>query len=90
MPIVQMIEKELPPNRAQALRFGLWIAMASICMLFGAFTSAYLVRKPVGNWYEFKLPVLFFYSILRFYSGSSLHSLADNGLESNGRAGAFH
>ena len=64
MPIVQMIEKELPPNRAQALRFGLWIAMASICMLFGAFTSAYLVRKPVGNWYEFKLPVLFFYSTI--------------------------
>ncbi|MBK6698540.1 MAG: cytochrome c oxidase subunit 3 [Saprospiraceae bacterium] len=62
MPVVQMFDKTLPPNRMQAMRFGLWIAMASICMMFGAFTSAYLVRKPVGNWYEFKLPVEFFYS----------------------------
>ncbi|MEO6191011.1 MAG: cytochrome c oxidase subunit 3 [Saprospiraceae bacterium] len=59
-----MQNKELPPNRIQALRFAMWIGMVSIVMLFGAFTSAYLVRKPVGNWYEFKLPVQFFYSTI--------------------------
>ncbi len=64
MPIVQIFNKELAPSQIQALRFGLWIGMASIVMLFGAFTSAYLVRKPVGNWYEFKLPIQFFYSTL--------------------------
>ena len=64
MPIVQMQNKELPPNRIQALRFAMWIAMVSIVMLFGAFTSAYLVRKPVGNWYEFKLPIQFLYSTI--------------------------
>lgn len=64
MPIVQMFNKELAPNRIQALKFGLWIGMATIVMLFGALTSAYLVRKPVGNWYEFKLPVQFFYSTI--------------------------
>ncbi|MDQ3140908.1 MAG: cytochrome c oxidase subunit 3 [Bacteroidota bacterium] len=64
MPFVQMIDKNLPPNRLHAIRFGLWIAMASICMMFGAFTSAYLVRKPAGNWYEFKLPEHFFFSTL--------------------------
>ncbi|MBK7881255.1 MAG: cytochrome oxidase subunit III [Saprospiraceae bacterium] len=83
MPIIQMIEKELPPNRAQALRFGLWIAMASICMLFGAFTSAYLVRKPVGNWYEFKLPVLFFYSTIAIVFSSIFLEMAYRSYKKN-------
>ncbi len=64
MPVVQIFNKELAPSRIQALKFGLWIGMASIVMLFGAMTSAYLVRKPAGNWYEFKLPVEFFYSTI--------------------------
>ncbi|MBK9272310.1 MAG: cytochrome c oxidase subunit 3 [Saprospiraceae bacterium] len=64
MPIVQMFHKELPPDKIQAYKFALWIGMASIIMFFAAITSAYLVRKPVGNWYEFKLPVQFFYSTI--------------------------
>ena len=57
-----MIDKNLEPSRHQALRFALWIGMGSIAMMFAALTSAYLVRKPVGNWYEFKLPSQFFIS----------------------------
>lgn len=68
-----MFHKDLPPDKIQALKFGLWIAMASIIMFFAAITSAYLVRKPVGNWYEFKLPVEFFYStILIIFSSISI------------------
>ena len=72
MAFVQMVDKNLPPSRYQAVKFGMWIAMVSITMMFGAFTSAYLVRKPVGNWYEFKLPVEFFYSTLILISSSFL------------------
>ncbi len=64
MPIIQMIDKDLGPSRFQALKFGLWIGMASITMMFAALTSAYLVRRPAGNWYEFKLPNQFFISTL--------------------------
>jgi cytochrome c oxidase subunit 3 len=64
MPLVQIFQKELPPDKIQAFKFALWIGMASIIMFFAAITSAYLVRKPVGNWYEFKLPVEFFYSTI--------------------------
>lgn len=70
MPIVQMIDKNLEPSRYQALRFALWIAMAAIAMMFAALTSAYLVRKPVGNWYEFKLPIQFFISTLIIVASS--------------------
>ncbi|MBK7226159.1 MAG: cytochrome c oxidase subunit 3 [Saprospiraceae bacterium] len=72
MAFVQMVDKNLPPSRYQAVKFGMWIAMVSITMMFGAFTSAYLVRKPVGNWYEFKLPVEFFYSTLILIASSFL------------------
>ncbi|MFZ1254777.1 MAG: cytochrome c oxidase subunit 3 [Saprospiraceae bacterium] len=70
MPIIQMIDKNLGPSRYQALRFGLWIAMASITMMFAALTSAYLVRKPAGNWYEFKLPFQFFISTILIFLSS--------------------
>lgn len=41
-------------------KFALWIGIASIVMMFGAFTSAYVVRRSAGNWLEFRLPDIFF------------------------------
>ncbi len=43
-------------NKIHPLKFALWVACASIIMLFGAFTSAYVVRMGAGNWLEFRLP----------------------------------
>lgn len=40
-------------------KFALWVGIASIIMMFGAFTSAYIVRRNSGNWFEFKLPDIF-------------------------------
>ena len=40
----------------------LWIAMVSMVMLFGAFTSAYWVRRGAGNWLDFELPQMFYIS----------------------------
>jgi cytochrome c oxidase subunit III len=41
------------------LKFITWIFIVSICMMFGALTSAYIVRRAEGNWLEFELPSLF-------------------------------
>lgn len=49
-------------SRIHPLKFALWIGMASITMMFGAFTSAYVVRQSAGNWLEFELPQIFFLS----------------------------
>ncbi|MBC7893534.1 MAG: cytochrome c oxidase subunit 3 [Sphingobacteriaceae bacterium] len=43
-------------------KFLLWLAIVSIVMMFAAFTSAYLVRKAEGNWLEFEMPRIFWYS----------------------------
>ena len=41
-------------------KFALWVGIGSIIMMFGALTSAYIVRRNSGNWFEFKIPDIFF------------------------------
>lgn len=43
-------------------KFALWVGMASIIMMFTGWTSAYIVKNAAGNWLEFGLPNMFYYS----------------------------
>lgn len=43
-------------------KFLLWIAIASICMMFAGWTSAFMVRKAQGNWLFFTMPTAFWIS----------------------------
>ncbi len=43
-------------------KFAMWLFMVSVVMIFGALTSAYIVRQAEGNWYIFDLPDIFYYS----------------------------
>lgn len=62
-------------NKIHPLKFALWIGMASITMMFGAFTSAYVVRQAQGNWLEFELPQIFFVStVVLLISSLTLHT----------------
>ncbi len=56
------VEKEYRQNKIHPQKFLLWAGLASIFMMFAAFTSAYIVRQAAGNWLEFRLPDVFFYS----------------------------
>jgi len=49
-------------NRFHPQKFALYIAFASIIMMFGALTSAYIVKQAAGNWLEFSLPSVFYFS----------------------------
>jgi cytochrome c oxidase subunit 3 len=51
-------------NKIHPQKFALWAAMASITMMFGAFTSAYIVKQAAGNWLEFSMPIAFYISTL--------------------------
>jgi cytochrome c oxidase subunit 3 len=51
-------------NRVEPRKFTLWLLIIGMCMLFAAFTSAYIVRQAEGNWFEFKLPNVFLYSTI--------------------------
>lgn len=56
---MEMSLKNNITSRIHPQLFGLWIALASITMMFGALTSAYIVRQAAGNWLEFRMPDLF-------------------------------
>jgi len=43
-------------------KFALWVAMASIAMMFAGLTSAYVVKHAQGNWRSYQLPVMFWVS----------------------------
>lgn len=46
-----------------AQRFGLWVAIASIVLMFAGFTSAYIVKRADSvNWTHFSIPTVFIIS----------------------------
>ncbi len=60
---MQVIMSESAQQRkVHPQKFALWVAIASICMMFAGLTSAYVVRHAQGNWRSFELPVVFWVS----------------------------
>jgi cytochrome c oxidase subunit 3 len=57
-------------SKIHSKKFALWVACASITMMFAAFTSSYLVRRAAGNWLEFPLPIMFYYSTAAILASS--------------------
>lgn len=51
-----------PRKRIHPQMFALYIAMASISMMFAGLTSAYIVRKSQPNWRIYELPHVFWIS----------------------------
>jgi len=57
------VDKEPRPTLSMdPMKFILWLFVVSIIMLFASQTSAYLVRRAEGNWLEFEMPRIFWYS----------------------------
>jgi cytochrome c oxidase subunit 3 len=48
----------------------MWIAIASICMMFAGWTSAFVVRNAQGNWLLFDLPHTFTFSTVVILASS--------------------
>ena len=73
--IVEQVRMENNNNsRINPQLFSLWVGMASIVMLFGSLTSAYIVKQGAGNWLDFRVPSIFFVSTgLIVLSGFTLH-----------------
>ena len=60
--ITAMSLSEESQRKIQAQRFGLYLGLATIVMLFTALTSAYIVRQGAGNWLFVKMPMQFWIS----------------------------
>ena len=68
------ISEQQTRNKIHPHKFALWVACASITMMFIAWTSAYVVRQSAGNWLEFRLPNIFFINtVVLLLSSVTLH-----------------
>jgi cytochrome c oxidase subunit 3 len=56
---IKIVEVANQQRSMDPKKFGMWLFMASVTMIFAALTSAYLVRQAAGNWAVFELPSLF-------------------------------
>lgn len=66
-------------NKIHPHKLALWVGIGSIIMMFGGFTSAYVVRRAAGNWLEFKLPDIFFVNTAVILASSVTLHLAYKG-----------
>lgn len=56
------VENAEQPIAMHPKKFALWLFIVTVVMLFAAWTSAYIVRQSEGNWLEFDLPEIFWYT----------------------------
>ncbi|MDQ2656420.1 MAG: cytochrome c oxidase subunit 3, partial [Bacteroidota bacterium] len=53
---IRIIEEAKKPNSMNPKKFALWLFIVSVCMLFGGWTSAYIVKRGEPGWTSFELP----------------------------------
>lgn len=56
---IKIVEEARKPLAMHPKKFALWLFMVSVIMIFGALTSAYIVRQAEGNWLDFEMPPMF-------------------------------
>jgi len=56
---IKIVEEAERPLAMNPKKFAMWLFIVSVLMIFGALTSAYIVRQAEGNWLVFELPQLF-------------------------------
>ena len=56
---IKIVEEAKKPIGMNPKKFALWLFMVSVIMIFGALTSAYIVRQAEGNWLDFDMPPMF-------------------------------
>jgi cytochrome c oxidase subunit III len=71
---LEYLEGAEQPIAMHPKKFALWLFIVSTVMVFAALTSAYIVRQAEGNWLEFDLPNMLFYStVIIAISSGTMH-----------------
>jgi cytochrome c oxidase subunit 3 len=59
---IRIVEEARRPRSMNPKKFALWLFLVSVLMLFGAWTSAYLVKRAEPQWSSIELPGEFWLS----------------------------
>lgn len=89
----QPSQKELAElkDKERNSKFLLWLGIASMAMIFAALTSAFIVREGQKKWFDFELPLLFWYSTAVLLVSSITVNMAQSSAKKGDfkRAGLF-
>jgi cytochrome c oxidase subunit 3 len=61
---IRIVEEAKKTQSMHPKKFALWLFIVSVIMLFGAWTSAYIVKRGEPGWSSFELPVQFWVNTL--------------------------
>lgn len=53
---IRIVEDAKKPRSMNPKKFALWLFIVSVCMLFGGWTSSYLVARAEPGWVNIQLP----------------------------------
>jgi len=71
---MRIVEEPKKPLAMNPKKFGLWLFLTTVVMVFASLTSAYIVRRAEGDWKIFELPSLFYWtSIAIVISSITMH-----------------
>jgi cytochrome c oxidase subunit 3 len=59
---LKYVDMEDQPIAMHPKKFALWLFMVAVVMTFAGLTSAYIVRQSEGNWLEYDLPDIFWFT----------------------------
>jgi cytochrome c oxidase subunit 3 len=72
----KIVEEAKKPLAMHPKKFAMWLFIASVVMLFGAWTSAYIVKRGEPGWSSFELPTQFWVNTAVIIASSGTMILA--------------
>lgn len=57
-----LMTTKLKKKHTHPLEYLMWVALASIAMMFAGFSSAVIVKRSQANWVSYNIPIEFYYS----------------------------
>jgi cytochrome c oxidase subunit 3 len=57
---IKIVEEAKKPLAMNPKKFAMWLFIVTVCMLFAAWTSAYIVKRAEAGWAEIILPNQFY------------------------------
>jgi cytochrome c oxidase subunit 3 len=73
---MEIVQQRTQQRKQHPHKFTLYVAMASIIMMFAGLTSAYIVKSSAANWEEVETPKLFVISTIVMLASSLAVQLA--------------
>ncbi|HTJ47844.1 MAG TPA: cytochrome c oxidase subunit 3 [Cyclobacteriaceae bacterium] len=75
---IKIVEEAKKPRSMHPKKFAMWLFIVTVCMLFAAWTSAYLVKRAEAGWAEIIIPDQFWINTVIIIASSGTMAWAQH------------